>query len=319
MKEKTSSDENSLIRSQNEGTKFKYARAPPKNNNLRDNDKIIPLNTNLIKLQLDSIKKLCIYSIEILPELAKDTFNLQYKIYKSLDEPLSKIFTKKTFAGNNLFGITIEEPKNEIILSINVENKDYTVTFKNSGILDFKHINNYDIINQTKKGFIEKLIKNILLSSKGTIRFGTDRMIMKINDDNIIISNDKGRIYKGFYTSSQITESGLYLMVLNMNKYVSGKTMLEKINQIRNDNNRVPESEIREMIEEYINEHKTVLTSYGSLRAYRIERIDFDRTPLNTSFNIKTLEGNKSVTLNKYYETQYRVKIKEKNQPLLIA
>ena len=319
MKEKTSSDENSLIKSQNEGTKFKYARAPPKNNNLRDNDKIVPLSTNLIKLQLDSIKKLCIYSIEISPELAKDAFNLQYKIYKSLDEPLSKIFTKKTFAGSNLFGITIEEPKNEIILKINVENIDYTITFKNAGILDFKHINNYDIINQTKKGFVEKLIKNILLSSKGTIRFGTDRMIMKINDDNIIMSNDKGRIYKGFYTSSQITESGLYLMVLNMNKYVSGKTMLEKINQIRNDNSRVPESEIREIIEEYINEHKTVLTSYGSLRAYRIERIDFDRTPLNTSFNIKTSEGNKSITLMNYYETQYRVKIKDKNQPLLIA
>ena len=318
MQEKPSSEENSLIKFQNEGTKIKYPKAPPKNNSLRY-ERTISLTSNLMQLEIDPMKRIYVYSIEISPEIEKDNFTLQNKIYKNLEEQLSKIFTKKAFAGYNLFAVT-KEPKEEIILNVNVENKDYTITFKKTKPLDFKLIKqNGDEIILKVKGFIEKLIKNILLSSKGTMRFGTDRMIMKISEDNIIMTGDKGRIYKGYYTSVQITESGLNLMVLNMNKYVSGKTMLEKLNQIRNENNRAPEGEIREIIEEYLEEHKTVLTSYGSLRAYRIERIDFDRTPLNTSFNIKTSEGNRTVTLINYYETQYHVKIRDKNQPLLVA
>ena len=318
MQEKPSSEENSLIKFQNEGTKIKYPKAPPKNNSLRY-ERTISLTSNLMQLEINPMKRIYVYSIEISPEIEKDNFTLQNKIYKNLEEQLSKIFTKKAFAGYNLFGVT-KEPKEEIILNVNVENKDYTITFKKTKPLDFKLIKqNGDEIILKVKGFIEKLIKNILLSSKGTMRFGTDRMIMKISEDNIIMTGDKGRIYKGYYTSVQITESGLNLMVLNMNKYVSGKTMLEKLNQIRNENNRAPEGEIREIIEEYLEEHKTVLTSYGSLRAYRIERIDFDRTPLNTSFNIKTSEGNRTVTLINYYETQYHVKIRDKNQPLLVA
>ena len=97
------------------------------------------------------------------------------------------------------------------------------------------------------------------------------------------------------------------------------KTMYEKIKQIKEENEGIRESEIREIIEEYIEDHKTVLTSYGSMRAYRIERIDFDRTPSNTSFNIKVEEGTKTINLINYYETQYRTSIKDKDQPLLVA
>ncbi len=135
-------------------------------------------------------------------------------------------------------------------------------------------------------------------------------MVLKLGEDNIITSNDRSRICKGYYTSAQITESGLYLMVLNMNKYVSCKTMLE-INEIRKGNSDASESEIRELIIEYIEDHKTILTSYGSMRAYRIERIDFDKTPLNTNFNCKNQEGrNLTISIMNYYENQYNVRIK---------
>ena len=51
--------------------------------------------------------------------------------------------------------------------------------------------------------------------------------------------------------------------------------MYEKIMSIRNENRGLHQSEIRDIIEEYIEEHRTVLTSYGSMRAYRIDRIEF--------------------------------------------
>ena len=138
----------------------------------------------------------------------------------------------------------------EKIIKETVDGVEYIITFKEVSSLNFEEIFDNEGINQKKKNFVEKLIKDILLSSKDTIKFGSDRMIIQINKDNVIKGNDNSSIYKGFYTSAQITENGLYLLVLNMNKY------------IRSENSRESENQIREIIEDYIEEHKTVLTIY---------------------------------------------------------
>ena len=298
-----------------------YAKAPPKNNLLRKDDSIISLTSNLMKLTLkDPLQKVYIYSIEIIPELAKDNYTLQKKIYKLIEQKLSPYFNKFTFAGLNLFGST-RDPKDEIIIEENVEKADYKITFKKVGALNFSEITTKQGMDQKKKNFIEKLIKDILLSSKDRVRFGTDRMVLSMDKDNVMRGNDGSTIYKGFFTSAQITENGLYLLVLNMNKYTSGKTMYEKIYQIMEEgrhHNR-SQDEIKQKIEDYIDEHRTVLTIYGSIRAYRIESIDFEKNPMNTSFNIKTQEGMKTVTIYNYYQQQYKQNIKHKDQPLLIA
>ena len=299
---------------------FNYPKYPQKRENEPREGKNVQLITNLMKLSFTNpLKKIYVYSIEILPELAADNFTLQTKIYKNIEQPLSTYFSKMSFAGLNLFAST-SSPKDIITEKVTVEKTDYTITLKKVGSLEFNNIFDTDGINQKKKGFIEKLIKNILLSSKNTLKFGTDRMIIKMDQNNAMVSsNDSSRIYKGFYTSAQITESGLYMMVLNMNKYVSGKTMYDKIMEIRNQNKNAQESELRELIEDYITEHKTVLTSYGSMRAYRIQGIDFDKNPMNTSFNYKTNEGVNTISIFNYYEKQYKIKIKNKEQPLLIV
>lgn len=302
---------------ENAPPKIVYPKAPPKNEMLRSNDNKILLTSNLMKLNFsDPLKKVYIYSIDISPEIAKDNGTLQRKIYKTIESELSKHFNKKIFAGYNLFGST-KSPQNEIIIIETVENTEYKVTFKKVGALNFEEILDNEGINQKKKNFIEKMIKDILLSAKNTMRFGSDRMIIQIDKNTVIEGRDHSNIYKGFYTSAQITESGLYLMVLNMNKYISGKTMYDKIKQIRNESRYESESEIRQKIEDYIEEHRTVLTSYGSLRAYRIESIDFERSPRNTEFNIKSPEGKRTVTICNYYQNQYNINIKDKDQPLL--
>lgn len=299
-----------------------YPKAPIKDINLRRKDKTVSLITNLFKIKLnESQDRIYVYSIEISPELAKDNFTLQNKIYKFIDADLSKFFVKKIFAGLNLFGRT-KEPIEQIIEKTTVEEKEFTVTLKKVGHLDLNHINDEMLLTNLKtKNFIEKLIKDIVLSCKNTIKFGDDRTVVEITEKNVMEDSrgGKSRIYKGFYTSAQITESGLFLLALNVNKYVSGVTMLEKINQIRKENYRDSESEIRQKIEDYISEHKTVLTVYGSMRAYRIEAIDMDRTPMNTSFNLKKGGELKTITIFNYYKQEYKREILDKGQPLLIA
>ena len=176
-----------------------YAKAPPKNKNFRQYDKIVHLSSNLMKLNFnDPLKKVYIYSIEIMPELAKDNYVLQKKIYKIIENKLNQYFNKFSFAGYNLFGST-KDPKEEIIIEENVENTDYKITFKKVGVLNFSQIITKEGIDQKKKNFIEKLIKDILLSSKDRMRFGSDRMVISLEKDNIIKGQDKSVIYKGYF------------------------------------------------------------------------------------------------------------------------
>ena len=155
--------EDRLNQPQSEAQKISYPKAPPKNQSLRSDDKIVTLSSNLMKLTFSNpLQKVYIYSIDISPELAKDNYTLQAKIYKTIDPELSKYFIKKTFAGLNLFGST-KDPKNEIIIKETVENKEFTVTFKKVSLLTFEEVFDNQGINQKKKKFCGKINKRHII------------------------------------------------------------------------------------------------------------------------------------------------------------
>ena len=304
-------------------TRYIIPPAPAKNESLRTRDMVVNLTTNLLKLEISKEEqKLLIYSVSILPELAKDNFTLYTKIQRQIDNDLNKFFTRKCFSGNNLFAST-NNPKDVIICKTIVENTQYTITLKKVSQMEMSEIKDFEGVNQRKKSFLEKVIKDILLKNKNTVKFGDDRTIVKITDTNVYDPDpkktDKESIYKGFYTSAQITENGLFLLVLNVNKHVSAVTVYDKIKEIRNENRGLSECDIRKVIEDYFNIHKTVLTTYGALRTYRIKAIDFDKNPDNLTFNVKDGNKMKTITISDYYSTQYKIKIRDKNQPLIIA
>ena len=311
---------NSAAEKQAECLKLSYPKAPLRNLQLRRSNQQVQLISNLMELSFpNELKKIIIYSIEIKPIVEND-FPLFNKIMKTIDEDLSHCFQKKMIAGFNLFAIPIDNRTQIYKIPKEVENVNYEIIITKVSIFDFREIVDYEGTNLKKKQFIEKLVKNILLSCKDVIRFGDDRTVVKMSAENTSqIGKNNESIYKGFYTSAQITESGLYLLVLNINKYISGKTVYDKITEIRKSYPRYSEQEIREKIEEYISTHRTVLTIYGSFRAYRIDSISFERTPSNTTFNLRINGGFQTLTVANYFEKQYNQKIKDKNQPLLIA
>ena len=128
----------------------------------------------------------------------------------------------------------------------------------------------------------------------------------------------KETILKGYYTSAQITENGLFLLVSNINKHVMETTVYEIIQRMKQENAKLPENERYKLIQEYFTLHKTVLTTYGSFRAYRIKSIDFDASPRKNTFNIKEKNNIiRTVTIYDYYKAQYSITIKDPDQPLL--
>lgn len=303
--------------------RLSYPSLPKHNNSLRSKDQIVDLTTNLLKLQIsENEQKLCLYSVSLEPELDKNNFSLFAIIQRQIDVELSTHFTRRCFSGYNLFASSPNPPE-KFSIQTKVKNTDYLVKFDKVGDLDISTITDFEGVNQRKKSFLEKVIKDILLKNRNTIKFGDDSTIVQLGDKNMLEtdpSQKKETIFKGYYTSAQITSNGLFLLVSNINKHVMETTVYDIIERMKGENKKLPEPERRRLIQEYFDLHKTVLTTYGSFRAYRIKQIDFDTSPRKNTFNIKEKNNiSKTVTIFDYYKAQYNITIKDPDQPLLIV
>ena len=307
---------------------FQYPSMPLKDYNLRKRESFQRnrlITTNLYEIKfVDEFHKFALYKVEILPEIAEDNYTLKKQIYSNIELP--KSFKKSFWAGNNLYTlITEEKGQNYDIIKISEEiNKiKYNVQLKKIKDVSFKKINCLNEQNLHEKSIIENIFRNIIMKNPKVIKFH-DRTIFEIDPKNIINVNSqyKENIYKGYITSAYITENGLYMQINNRNKYISGKTALQKMSEIKNKLKQkiLSPKEIHEQINDFFYSHKTVLTTYGSLKAYKIKEADFDKHPSNTNITVKDCDGNsKTVSLINYYKNQYNVEIKNINQPLLIA
>ena len=307
--------------------KFQYPNMPKRDNKYRQDlpkNKIVKLITNLFEVNLkDQFHKFTLFSVEISPTVAEDNSTLLRKIYTAIVLPkLPKSFKKVIWAGRNLFTF-ISEEKFTIydVIEINEELDETKYKIKLLKVKDivFKEVNDFNGTNQQIKSVFENTFRNIVMRNPNVITFH-DRTIFEIDRDKIINvdGSNKDNIYKGYISSFHITENGLYMLINNRSKLISGKTALEKINEIKGKITSGKES--KEKIREYFEKHKTVLTTYGAFKSYKIKDVGFDKNPSNTYINIKDINGEKKSTLIKsYYSKQYNIIIKDLNQPLLIA
>ena len=120
-----------------------------------------------------------------------------------------------------------------------------------------------------------------------------NRTVFEIDIKNIVsISNEnQENIYKGFITSAHITESGLYMLINNKNKFISGKTALKKMIEIRSKlrEKKMTNSKILDEINSYFYSHSTVLTGYGSIKTYKIKILILIRILETQIYQLKIL------------------------------
>ena len=211
--------------------KISYPSRPKLDPSSRSKDPIVDLTTNLLKLKISYAEnKLCLYSVSLKPELDRNNYSLFSIIQRQIDVDLSNHFTRRCFSGYNLFASS-PNPPTALTIQTKVKEIEYSVELSKVGELDISTITDFEGVNQRKKSFLEKVIKDILLKNKNTIKFGDDRTIVQLGDKNLLsadsFNSGKETIYKGFYTSAQITESGLFLLVSNINKHIMQTTVYE--------------------------------------------------------------------------------------------
>ena len=307
---------------------YEYPLAPKRNANLR-NETQVSIISNLFPIEyIDSMHKILLYSIEILPTISDENFPLKRIIYQRIESLLPEEFKKTFFAGNNLYACVANINNRDlslIELSASANKTDYVIKLNKAKEINFRDIaNNNDKENQEVKQMVEKLIRYIIMRDPKMIKFRDGTMVSKNDSNNIQSVNDNTNegslenIYKGYMTSVHITDNGFFMRINDTNKIISKKSAYKKIMEIRNNNSGKGHIEIRDLINDYFSNHRTVLAKYGSFRTYRIHMINFDKSPKNTSITIKDINGNiNSVSLANYYHNQYGIKIKDENQPLI--
>ena len=307
---------------------FDYPTTPKRNLQLRKDGQALVI-TNLFPLEyLSQFHKLYNYSIEILPTISDDNFPLKRVIYNKLETELPSGFRKIIFHGNNLYAcVTVEKDLNltNIEKTVKVQNQDYSVKLKFAAEINFRNLCFNDNENQEIKHIIEKLIRFIIMRNPNVIKF-KDGTMVDISTKNMNIKsvsesqgeNSLEQIYRGYMTSVQITESGYFMRINDVNKIISGKSALKKILEIREENRNLNKDDLFKKINQYFSEHRTVLAKYGNLRTYRVANINFDKSPKNTNITLREKDGKETqCNLVNYYKNQYDLKIKDENQPLI--
>ena len=306
---------------------FKYPPMPKRNPQLRKAFQVegLTITTNLFEFKFGCNNfKFTLFSINILPEIDKDNDPLLRKLFNKTIHYLPKCFKKAFRAGQDLFAIidqSVEKEYEYFEIKVELDDTSYNIIFKKVKEISFKNVNDFSGDKQKFKTIIENIFRDIVMKNPKVIKFH-DRTLFEIDPNNITNIYNKNNFYSGYITSANITESGLYMLVNNINKLITGKTVLEKMRELRSKfkaENR-NHSEIVQGIKDYFRYHRTVLTTYGSLRTYRINDINFDKNPSNTNINYKDKDGKTiSIPLSNYYKIQYQLEIKNKNQPLIVA
>ena len=307
---------------------YDYPQFPKRNDNLRNEPKV-SIISNLFPIEyIDSSHKIFLYSIEILPTISDENFPLKRIIHQHIESQLPEEFKKTFFSGNNLYAC-VSNYKNKdlsyIELTASANKQDYIIKLDKAKEINFRDLtNNKEQENQEIKQMVEKLIRYIIMRDPKMIKFRDGTMVNKQEMKNIqpVSGNEPEdsmeNIYKGYMTSVHITDNGFFMRINDINKIISKKSAYKKIMEIRTNNNEKGHIEIRELINDYFRTHRTVLAKYGSFRTYRINSINFDKSPKNTSVQIKDINGNvNSVSLANYYHNQYGLKIKDEDQPLI--
>ena len=293
-----------------------YPKRPKRDKDKDSTYKTINVICNFKQITLgEENKKVQQYAIHYEPIIADDNYPLKRKIIRQIRKDLTGEFEKFAQAGDTIF-VFAKNPKEKVSLETKIDDVLYKVTFdRTSNSVNCRNINKKTKDNIKVKSFLESVIKNIFMANNHMVRFD-DRSFYDYQNSTSF-GKSGAKIWSGFSTAVAITENGLFLRLNDKNKLITGKTALDKMQEIGKKYGNMRSEDCQREINDYFR-GRTVIATYGNYRAYRIGEISFDRNINNTEFDIEK-EGKKAkINIKNYYHQQYKLDLKNEDQPLLI-
>uniref|UniRef100_A0A8C5TS28 Piwi-like protein 2 n=1 Tax=Malurus cyaneus samueli TaxID=2593467 RepID=A0A8C5TS28_9PASS len=115
-------------------------------------------------------------------------------------------------------------------------------------------------------------------------------------------------IWPGYAVSIRRKDGGLFLMVDAIHKIIRSESVLSVMQTIHSQSQRTFQDECTKQLVGSV-----VMTRYNN-RTYRVDDIDWDKTPKDTF----TLASGQEITFVEYYSKTHGITIRELDQPLLI-
>ena len=235
------------------------------------------------------------YAMAFTPEIP-DNSKINFKVTRAARDEIKKQFPNYMLHGNNLYSCASHS--DPLMFNAEYDGQDYTIEIK------FTKVVNEDPLEWS--AFQSIVFKNIL----GRMSFERDgrNMFNPLKAVNIQGID----IWPGFYSSMQNLASGTYLQIDLANKVIRTDKLISMLEDLKNKNKST----------EQINEElsgMSVVTTYGTKKhTYRIESIDFMRSPVCTFKKGKPGEE-VEISFKDYYQQTYGVTINDLNQPLVIS
>ena len=265
---------------------------------------------NLYEIILEKEIIIYQYPFSVSPEIEAGDSRMRQELFKGCSRQLKSIYGECLVSGDSLFGLKkVDESKTvKSILDLKGKRDTYILEFNKNA--NERTIKQEDVLKDPlTKQFIELLIKDILHSNP-KLEFYKDLFVFK---DKKEIETEKVSVnfHPGFSTSFMETDKGNYLIVTLKNKIIQSDSILDYLEE--KNYRKKNKGELNEIKDDLIG--RSFKVSYGNENKYRIDDILFDRNPKQQTLNY----NGKSMKLIDYYNTKYKLKIKNENQPLILV
>lgn len=241
------------------------------------------------------------YSISFNPPL--DSNNAKYALVSSHSKLFNDTFS---FDGIQFFSTTklndVTVVKSDFVRNVDGQkiSTEYEIT-----ITYVKTLTNMKDCKQLYNIIFNRTLKSMKFVNIGEHYFDASEK----NESVIDYEGDRIFIWPGFVTSISNYHNGWYLCIDPIHKIVRKDTMIDKIDNLLRS--RAP----YEKITQYFNEDfggKIIMVSYGKHATYRVDGIDFTKTPMSTF-----VSSSGETTYVDYYKQHYGIQIRNVNHPLI--
>ena len=262
--------------------------------------------TNLFKVTLTKSINIYQYPFQINPEIAVENRKIRRTIFRRAYQDIKNTFGNFYQSGDSIYALSKVDYSKKIKISVidrETNNKiEYEIAFEAySHSRETKLTNNNIDKLPIYKNLLE-LIINDILSVNPNIKFNRDLIINE--NENVVkyIPSDtkEFRFYPGYLKNILIFDNICYLNVNLKNRLVSSKSILDMINEFKN-NNGVISNQNKKFLQKSL-EGKPFKGNF-SKKNYKIFQLNFDRDPKNTQFNY----DGRTVNLIQYYKEAHNI------------
>jgi len=267
--------------------------------NLSTNHFTVSLAPKTPSIFLYDIKILDIESDEQIPADARIQRD---SIIRSVAKELRTLFEKNFWYSGQLMW-TLKDFKEAKTVQAEFNHKKYAIVFTKTKEINLRPETFRDnTVAAPARQYLNVLIKRYFKEQK-YVEWGMNSKFYNPDDINEI-PEFYLQIYTGFKTSCEVYQNHTPKILIDFSSRIlrtdSAKFYLDQCQSTQ---------QAREMLE-----GRTVVSSYGNYRMWRIDAVDFSRNPRSATF----LENDKKISLADYFKKKYNIQIQDMKQPLLV-